>query len=97
MEEHLKFDSTIDVLSNSSGRALGGIISKFAVLYNLRFRTYTTLYANCIALIMDYCAGVWGFKNQPKCNKVQNRACRIYMGIHKLAPLNAIHKNMGWD
>ena len=64
------------------------------------FATYSKLYANCVAPIMDYCSAVWGFKNQQKCNSVQQRACRYYMELHKLAPLHMLHAiqgDMGWD
>ena len=61
MDEHLLYNSTVEVLANSAGRALGGVISKLSMLKDLGFKTYTTLYNNCVAPIIDYCAAVRGF------------------------------------
>lgn len=97
LDEHLLYNNTIEVLSNAGGRALGGIISKFSTLRNLGYSTYTTLFNNCVAPILDYCSAVWGFKSQRQADAVYNRAQRYFLGVHKLAPLHAVHGDMGWD
>jgi hypothetical protein len=45
---------------------------------------------------MDYAAGVWGAKLYPKCDQVQNKAIRTFMGVGKFAPLPAVNGDMGW-
>jgi hypothetical protein len=46
---------------------------------------------------MDYASGIWGFKDYSCCNKLQQRACRYYLGVHQRTPLLAIEGDIGWD
>jgi len=46
--------------------------------------------------ILDYCSETWGFQNYASVNTVQNKAIRIFLGVHRFAPLAAIHGDMGW-
>ncbi len=87
----------VEVLANSAGRALGGIIAKFRSLKDMGVETYSKLYHNCVTPVMDYCAGVWGFYKNPKAEAVHNRAMRYYLGVHKFAPNLAVSGDMGWD
>ena len=45
---------------------------------------------------MDYSSGVWGFSNYNCLEAIQNRAIRIYLGVHKFAPTLALQGDMGW-
>ena len=38
--------------------------------------------------ILDYCSAVWGFKNYQQIDKVQNRAMRYFLGVHRSTPRN---------
>jgi hypothetical protein len=73
------------------------MISKFKAVKDLGFRTYTSLFENCVAPILDYCSGVWGHKVYKKADSVQNRAIRFYLGVHCYAPISAINGEIGWD
>ncbi len=83
LDEFLNFDSVASMLAESSGSALGGMISKFKNLKNTSFKTYNTLYRSGVEPIMDYGAGVWGFNDFMSTEIVQNRAMRFFFGINK--------------
>ena len=72
-------------LADSVSRALGAVISKFRKLNNIRFLTFTKLYNAMIIPVMDYSAGVWGFKYYHKCNCVQTHALSYFLGVHNTA------------
>ena len=46
--------------------------------------------------IMDYFSGIWGFLKYPAIDKVHNRACRFYPGLHAKAPISALQAEIGW-
>ena len=53
------------VLSGSASRALGGIKGKTKMLEDIGFSTCTKLFQACVCPVLDYAAGVWGYKNYP--------------------------------
>ena len=40
---------------------------------------------------------VWGFKGKSPCNKIQNRAIRIFLGISSFSPDAGVPGDMGWS
>ena len=96
-DEHLTFKKGIKALSDSAGKTLGAVLNKVKLCRDLGFKTYTQLYNSCVCPILDYSAGVWGYGNFTKCDAVQNRAMRCFLGVHKMAPKLAVCGDMGWD
>ena len=94
--EHMDMKKGINVLSEAAGRSLSGIIAKFASFRDAGFQTYTKLYERCVVPIMDYFTGIWGFLKYPAIDKVHNRACRFYLGLHAKAPNPALQAEIGW-
>ena len=45
---------------------------------------------------MDYGAGIWGFGEFSCMEKIQNRAMRCFLGVHKYAPLFALQGKMAF-
>ena len=82
LDEYVKFDKVASVLAESSGRALGGIISKFKNFKNTAFGTYHTLYERGVVPIMDYSASVWGFNDFTSLDVIQHRAMRYFLGVN---------------
>jgi len=95
-DENLKFDINSEVLASSGGRALGSIIAKYKLNKCMGHKTYTKLYESGVVPILDYCSGVWGFGNFSKPDMVQNRAMRVFLGVHQFAPILALRGDMGW-
>ena len=96
MQENLDFCETAEVLSQAWGRALGAMISKIHSCKDKGYNTYSKLFNSCVAPVIDYCSGVWGFKQFNKIDTVQNRAIRYFLGVHRFTPLLAINGEMGW-
>ena len=96
LDEHLDFKECAKTLCEAGGRALSKIIGKFRNFKDLNYRTYTNLYNACVWPILNYCSSVWGFKNFGFAEKVQNRAIRFFLGLHRNAPVLALQGDMGW-
>ena len=96
LDEYLDYQVTATVLANSAGRALGSIQNKFNQLKGLGYNTYSKMYSSGVIPIMDYCSGIWGYKNHSKCDTVQNRALRFFLGVSINAPNHAIKGDMAW-
>ena len=94
--EHLDFTVTANILADSAGRALGGVISKCIRQNSLMYNTYTKVYHTGIVPIMDYASGVWGYKKYDRPKVIQNRACRAFLGVHKFASNVVVNGDMGW-
>ena len=96
-DEHLNFNKCTEILSESAGRALGSVISKFKKLQDCTFKTFTKLYDTGLTPILDYSAGVWGYNDRKPINDIQNRAIRYFLGVHKFTPIIGLEAEMGWD
>jgi hypothetical protein len=94
--EHLSYDENAITLSQAGGRALGSIIAKYKAQGFMGYSTYTKLFDSCITPILDYAAGVWGFSKYNCIEGIQNRATRIFLGVHKFAPKLGLEGDMGW-
>ena len=46
--------------------------------------------------ILIYGCEIWGFENYNKLDSVQNKASRVFLGLHKFAPLLVLEGDMGW-
>ena len=97
IDEFMKFEENAETLAGAGGRALGAIISKFRTYKNIGFKTFTKMFDTCVSPILEYCSGVWGFKDFDKCDKVHHRAIRYFLGVHQKAPLIGICGDMGWN
>ncbi len=96
LDEHLDYEKTAELLSSAAGRALGGVINKVKWNKDLGYKTYTRLIDSCVVPIILYASGVWGQKLYKCCEDVILRACRYYMGVHRLTPIPGIQGDMGW-
>ena len=97
LNEFLDFNVTAEVLAGAGGRALGSVISKFRQFKNTTFSCFTKLIEASVNPVLDYGSEVWGFKNQIKTERVQQRAARYYLGVHPKTPIPAINGDIGWN
>ena len=95
--EFMSFAEGKKALSDSASRALGAILSKMKLCPDLGFVTFTKLYDTMVSSILFYAAGVWGFEEATECNKVQSRALRCFLGVHKYTTKLAIEGDTGWE
>ena len=96
LNEFLDYDVTAQVLSDAASRALGSIINKYKSINGLGYYTYTRLFQSGVCPILDYGSEIWGYKSYNKVDAIQNKAIRIYLGVHRFAPIAAISGDMGW-
>ena len=87
---------TAEVLGEAAERALGAIINKHKKAKGLYFQTLKKLFNSYVLAVMDYGACVWGYKNLEICNKVQNRALRSFVGVHRFVPIVALCGDTGF-
>ncbi len=95
MNEHLSYEITATTLAESAGRALGGVISKLKSFKNVGFQTFSKLYHSAVVPVMNYCAGVWGYRKHSSCSNIQNRALRYFLGVHQKTQILALEGDMG--
>ena len=67
---------SVDILCQSSSRALGSVISKYFHLNGLSIEVFQTLFEALVCPVMDYGSAIWGTKKNQKCETIQNRAMR---------------------
>ena len=95
-DQHLTFDDACKALGAAAGRALGGVNQKFKLMKNMGLKTYTKLFESCVQSVLLYCSGVWAMKHGKSLQKVQNRAMRFFLGVHKFTPTLGMSGDMGW-
>ena len=96
LDDHLTFKETVDVLAASASRALGYIRFKLKYLKECRCSTFTQLYSACVCPIMDYASGVWSTKPWENLEKIQYKALRYFLGVHRFAPIDVLVGDSGW-
>jgi hypothetical protein len=96
-DEHLAFSANVKTLAGSAGRALGSLIAKYKCNPNMGYATYTRLFQNCVAPILDYGAHITGGHVWKELEDVQARAERVFLGVHKFTAKAAITADMNWD
>ncbi len=84
------------MLAEASGISLGSVVNKYKLCGGKYYQLYKKLYDTCVTPVMDYCGAVWGFKDYDKCNTIQNRAIRAYLGVHRFSSNIAIHGDLAW-
>ena len=63
---------------------------------DMGFKTFEKMYQSCVCPILDYCSPVWGHIKANDIECVQNRAMRIFLGVHRFAPTAAMIGDTGW-
>ena len=63
---------------------------------DMGYQTYDTLCHSYVLPVANYAAGVWGFKNYPAPQVLQNRITRFFLGVHRFAPVPATKLEMDW-
>ena len=97
LDEFLNFENTANVMALSASRALGAIIGKFSDIKNMGFETFTQLFERCVTPIMEYGSSCRGFKQFSKCDNVQNRAFRFFLGVQRFTPIPFLYSEMLWQ
>ena len=89
-------DKTVEALTLTAARSFGRIVNIFKKMGDIRYQTYDTLCHSYILPVANYAAGVWGFKDYPTPQVLQNRITRFFLGVHRFAPVLATKLEMDW-
>ena len=95
LDEHLQFCTNARTLAAAGGRALGKIYAVHKKLYGLGYSPFTQLFQSYVDPILTYASGVWSAKKFSFPHAIQNRAIRMFLGVHRFAPNLAINGDMG--
>ena len=74
INEYINFSHCASVLHDAASRALGALISKHYTSKGLDFKVYEKIYKSTVIPVMDYSAGVWGYKQFDSHDKLQHKA-----------------------
>ena len=92
----MKFENSAEKFAEAGSRALGALISKFKDVKNVSYNCFTKLYNACVATVLDNASEIWGFTKSSACEKIQYRAIRYFLGVHRFCPIPAMTGDMGW-
>ena len=96
LDEHLNYDVIANVLAGAGGRALGAVLTKFRSFGNIGYNSFTKLFNCSVAPVLEYSSEVWGYRENLQCERIQQRACRYFLGVHPKTPILALTGDMGW-
>ena len=96
INEHLKFEQSVQDLCDSASRALSSIIAKMIKNGGFPLNVYQALYEACICSITDYASEVIGYREYLPVEKVHNRAIRAFLGLNKHAAVPGMRAEIGW-
>ncbi len=68
-------------------------VAKFKHVRNIGYKTYIKLYDCGVSPILDYAGEVCG---KSLCNKIQNRAIRVFLGVNSFSSNAGVQGDMGW-
>ncbi|XP_050415446.1 uncharacterized protein LOC126829542 isoform X2 [Patella vulgata] len=96
LDGHLNFNLCVNELSKSASRALAALCSKHFQAGGFPYNIFTRLYESLVQPIILYGARIWGITEHHKLNSVQNRACKVFLGLKRNSPNLAARGDMGW-
>ena len=77
----MSYDECSKTLSESAGRALGALISKFKHFRDTGYETFTKFFDSGVQPILTYGSSVWGVKIFKDIDKVTNRGLSLLFRI----------------
>ena len=96
INEFVNFSHCASVLHDAGSRALGALVSKHYTSKGLDFKVYEKIYNSTVVPVMDYSAGVWGYKTFDSHDKLHHKALRTFLGVGKQTPLVALDGAVAW-
>ena len=95
--EHLDLKHTVRELAKSASRAFGALTAKFIACGGMAHSVYTKLFENLVQPVLLYGSAIWGLSEHGVINTVQNKACRLFLGVGRYASNIATRGDMGWS
>ena len=72
------------------------MISKFKVLNDMGYETYTKCFEASVCPVIDYGSEIWGNIKSKKKDIMQHKAIRVFLGVNKFAAIPFLEGDIGW-
>ena len=93
VKEHWDVVESVNHVITNANRSLSRLISKSRSAGGFPYSAFTKLFQSLVVTVVDYSAGLWGFKFH---SKIQNRAMRFFLNVNMNIPVAALQGEMGW-
>ena len=94
--QDLNMSKTVDILINAASRAFGSMLNKHYAIDGFTYDTYTKLYESLVIPVLLYGSAIWGSTQYAKCETLQNRVMRTFLGASKPTPIPVLYKDLQW-
>ena len=94
--EDLNITKSVEILVNSASRAFGSMLNKHYAINGFDYDTYTKLYESLVVPVLLYGSPIWGLSHYPKCETLQHKIMRTYLGASKPTPIPVLYKDLRW-
>jgi len=96
VNEFMDITKTVQVLINAASRAYGSMLNKHFQIDGFTYDTYVKLYNALVIPVLTYGSSIWGNSNYQKCETLQHRVMRTFLGSNKATPIPALYADLGW-
>ena len=98
VNEHWDMTESVNHIVTNANRSLSRLISKSRSAGGFPYAAFTKLFQSLVVSVVDYSAGLWGFKFHSKIQVIQNRAMRFFLNVSTSmsVPITASQGEMGW-
>ena len=96
INEHIDFDYTSKMQSDSAGRALSSIVTKMIKNKGFPFSIYSILYQSCVCSISQYGGEIFGYEKYDSSFKLHLRAARAFLGLPKNVASFGLISELDW-
>ena len=96
INEHIDFDYTSKMQSDSAGRALSSIVTKMIKNKGFPFSIYSILYQSCVCSISQYGGEIFEYGKYDSSFKLHLRAARAFLGLPKNVASFGLISELDW-
>ena len=96
MHEHLSHTTTADILTSSTRRTFGRVISVLKKLRNMGYKTYGSLYHSNLLSIANYASALWGYKEHQGSRVLINKVGSFDLGTHTFMGIAVLYIELDW-
>jgi len=96
LNEHLDYSITAKTVAQNANRALGLLIAKCKIMVGLPCDAFIKLYDSVVWPIKKLRSTTIGVNSYSCINAVHNRAMRLFLGVGKYTPNDAVAGEMAW-
>ena len=96
----LNLERIIEPQSKAGSRALGQVIRKTKLNYDLVFKSFSQVFHSTVVPVLDYAVGAWTNAGSEwrfkKIDQIEQRAMRFYCGVPRTCPISGLTGLFAW-